>query len=198
VAAALWANKSSGWWFGAMGGAAANYEEGVPVPLLVQWDGAAGQTYQVRITYDCAAGNAAAIDYVSGVQGWGSEIVYAKYGPAKDLPDSAVLSPNASGFEADDANSGVISLYGGKFTVIPGEPSPGGGCPGKRTVSLSVQANGGKVTILASGHLGQASVYGRGKGASAATSPLSVAAAVDGVGTASASIDPTAIANVER
>lgn len=199
VAAAFWANSSDSWWFGAVSGSAARYEEGQEVPLLVQWEGAAGQTYQVRITYDCAAaGVLGAIDYLSGTQSWGRSIVYAKYGPAKEQPDAAVLAPDTSGFIPDDQNAGVISLYGGKFPVLPDAPSPSGACSGKRTVSLPVQANGGKVTVLVSGHLGAASTYGPGKGAAGATSALTVIASVDGVGTASTSIDPSAIADVEH
>lgn len=199
VAAAFWANTSNAWWFGAMSGSAARYEEGQEVPLLVQWDGVAGQTYQVRITYDCAVGDVlGAIDYLSGTQSWGRSIVYAKYGPAKEQPDAAVLSPNTPGFIPDDQNAGVISLYGGKFTVLPEEPSPSGACPGRRTVSLPVEASGGRVTVLASGHLGVASIYGPGKGAAGATSALAVIASVDGVGTASASIDASVIADVEN
>jgi hypothetical protein len=163
---------------------------------MVQWDGAAGQTYWVRITYACStAGVLGGIDYLSGVQSWGREIVYATYGPAQDLPNGAITVPDTQGFAPDDENAGLFSVYGGKFPVLPEAPAPSGACPGQRTISLPVLASGGKVTLLASGHLGAASVYGSGNGAASASSALSVIVSVDGVGSAVVSIDPSAISD---
>lgn len=197
VSLAMWANKAGAWWFGGMSGAQAAYEEGQTVPLLLKWNGSAGQTYSVHLTYDCAvSGAAGAIDYISGIQDWGQAVVFAAHGPAKGQPDAAVLSPDISGFTPDDGNSGVISLYGGSFTVLPEEPSPGGACPGRRTVTLSVRADGGPVSILASGHLGLSSAHGAG--ASRASAAMSVLGSVDGAGAASASIDPSAVSDAAR
>jgi hypothetical protein len=194
VSLAMWANKSGAWWFGEVSGAQAAYEEGQTVPLLLKWTGNAGQTYAVHLTYDCAvSGAAGAIDYISGIDDWGQPVVFAAHGPAKSQPDAAVLSPDISGFSPDDGNSGVISLYGGSFTVLPGEPSPAGACPGRRTVSLSVRADGGPLSILASGHLALSSAHG--SGASRATAALTVLGSVDGVGTASASVGPSAVSD---
>jgi hypothetical protein len=199
VAAALWANTADSWWFGELTGDVARYEEGQVVPLMIQWEGAAWETYWVRITYDCSApGALGAIDYLSGVQGWGADIVYADYGPADDSPSSAIVVPETWGFTQDDQNPGQLSLYAAQFPVTPMAPLPGGECPGQRTMSLPVLAYGGKITLLASVHLGAASVYGQGKGAAGATSALSAVVSVDGVGAAAVSLDPSAIANAEH
>ena len=196
IAAALWANTANYWWYGGLTQAMAQYQEGQEVPLLVQWDGAAGQTYWLRITYDCAAqGALGAIDYLSGVESWGRGIVYAAHGPAADQPDAAVTVPDTSGFSPDDGNPGLFTLYGAKFPVLPQAPAPSGACPGQRTVSLPVQASGGKITLLASGHLGAASVYGPGKGAAGATAAMSLIATVDGIGAAVVSIGPSAVSD---
>jgi hypothetical protein len=199
VAAGLWSNASGFWWFGGLTGQLAQYQEGQTVPLLVQWDGAAGQTYTVRITYDCSAtGAQGAIDYLSGVQDWGQEILKANHGPGTGLPDGAVSVPDTPGFAPDDGDSGVLALYGGKFTVLPGAASPAGACPGQRTITLPVQALGGKVTLVASAHLGAASTYGHGHGAASATGSMSVTVSVDGVGAALVRIDPAAVSNTEH
>lgn len=181
-----------------MNGRAARYEEGQTVPVLVQWNASSGQTYRVSLTFNCSVSSAAAIDFLSGTQDWGKVIVFAQNGPAKDTPDAAVLVPDTPGLSADDGDSGVVSAYGGKFSVLPDAPSPGGACSGTRTLSLSVQASSGKVTLLLSAHLARASTHGAGKGASAANTAFGLSASVEGIGSSSAAIEPAAIANSER
>lgn len=199
MAAAFWSNVSHFWWFGELPGQLGNYQEGQAVPFLLQWDAAPGETYQLRISYACSSGqSAAAIDYLTGVEDWGDEILTADHGPGAGLPDSAISVPDTEGFLPDNSSSGLLTLYGGKFTVLPSPPSPSGACSGQRSVSLTVRAIAGKVTFLAGAHLGAASVYGPGRGAASATSAMSLTAAVDGVGATNIRIDPGAISNTEH
>ena len=92
----------------------------------------------------------------------------------------------------------VFTLYGAKFSVLPGPPHPDDKCPLQRRQDLSIQANGGPIIFLGSGHLGTATVYSSGGGASTARVPFGLHVTVAGVGRADVMVDPSAIADVER
>jgi hypothetical protein len=98
----------------------------------------------------------------------------------------------------DDDNAAVFTLYGAKFPVLPLPPHTIGNCDPQRTLDLPVQAYGGPIVFLGSGHLGTASVYSSGKGASTARVPFGLHVTVDGAGRADVMVDPSAIADVER
>ena len=176
VAAALWADQANNWWFGELRGDIAKYSAGQSVPLMVQWNGVAGQTYWARITYDCKI-----VDYLTGAQDWGRGVIYASHGPAKDKPDGAISVPDTPNFTADDDDTGVLTLYGAKFPVLPLPPTPGAACPGQRTLSLPVMSYGGQVSLLAGAHLA--------KGSGAA----SINVSVDGIGQTTVRIDASAM-----
>jgi hypothetical protein len=199
VSVAYWANRLNEWWFGYLTDRVANYEEGQDIPFTVRWNGVAGATYWLRIVYDCQTPNTlGAIDYLSGLQDWGREPLAASYGPGTGRPDAAIPVPDTPNFDPDNNNAAVLTLYGAKFPVRPLPPTPGDNCDLQRTLNLPIQAAGGPITLLASGHLGTASVYSSGKGASAARIPFGLHITVDGVGRADVMVDPSAIANIER
>jgi hypothetical protein len=171
-----------------MDGSAGAYREGQTVPLLVQWDASPGKAYRVLITYDCAAESAAsAIDYLAGAADWGSAVILAENGPGKEQPDGDVPVRDTPAFAPDDGNAGRFWSYGGLFSRWADEPSPGGACPGKRTVSLPLYATTGTVWLLASAHIGV--------GAKEATAPLAASVTVEGLGSATAAIDPSAVSD---
>jgi hypothetical protein len=98
----------------------------------------------------------------------------------------------------DDDNAAVFTLYGAKFPVLPLPPHPDGNCNFQRTQDLPIQAYGGTITFLGSGHLGTATVYSSGKSASSASVPFGLHITVDGVGRADVMVDPSAIADIQR
>ena len=196
---AYWANKLNKWWFGDLTDSVANYEEGQDIPFMVRWDGVAGAAYWLRIVYDCRTPDTlGTIDYLSGVQGWGSELLSASYGPGTGRPNGAIPVPDTPNFDPDNSNLAVFTLYGAKFSVLPLPPHPDGNCDFQRTLDLPIQAYGGPIVFLGSGHLGTATVYSSGKGASTASVPFGLHVTVDGVGRADVMVDPSAIADVER
>jgi hypothetical protein len=199
VAVAYWSNKLSRWWFGDLTDASANYEEGQNVPFLVRWDGTAGATYWLRITYDCQVPDVfGALDYLSGVQSYGGELATAQYGPGSAGLDAAIPAPDTPNFDPDDGDSGVFKLWNAKFPILPLPPHPDDNCVMQRTLDVPIQAFGGPIIFMASGHLGSATVYSSGEGASTAAEPFGLHVTVDGVGSAAVMIDPSAVADVER
>ena len=199
VSVAYWANRLNKWWFGDLTDSVANYEEGQDIPFVVRWDGVAGATYSLRIVYDCETPDTfGTIDYLSGVQDWGSELLSASYGPGTGRPNGAIPVPDTPNFNPDNNNVAVFTLYGAKFSVLPGPPHPDDKCPLQRRQDLSIQANGGPIIFLGSGHLGTATVYSSGGGASTARVPFGLHVTVAGVGRADVMVDPSAIADVER
>jgi hypothetical protein len=199
VSVAYWANKLNSWWFGDLTDSVANYEEGQNVPFVVRWDGAAGAAYRLRIVYDCrTADTLGTIDYLSGVQDWGSELLSASYGPGTGRPNGAIPVPDTPNFDPDNNNLAVFTLYGAKFSILPQPPHPDNDCASQRTLDLPIQAYGGPIVFLGSGHLGTASVYSSGKGAAAASIPFGLHVTVDGAGRADVMVDPSAIADVQR
>lgn len=200
VGVAYWSNKLNRWWFGDLTDAAASYEEGQAVPFIVRWEGTPGATYWLRIIYDCETPDAfGALDYLSGVASFGGEPATAQYGPGNLRPDAAIPAPDTPSFVPDDGDSGVFWLWNAKFSVLPQAPHPGDDCPAQRTLDIPIQAyGGGPIVFLASGHLGSATVYDRGEGASTAAYPFGLHISVDGIGRADVMIDPSAVADVER
>ncbi len=98
----------------------------------------------------------------------------------------------------DDDNAAVFTLYGAKFPVLPLPPHPAGNCHFQRTQDLPIQAYRGPIIFLGSGHLGTATVYSSGKGASSANVPFGLHITVDGVDRADVMVDPSAIADTQR
>ncbi len=92
----------------------------------------------------------------------------------------------------------VFLLYGAKFSVLPQSPYPDDNCDFQRTQDLQVQALGGQIIFVASAHLGTASVYSSGEGASTASVPFGLHITVDGVGSATVMVNPSAVADIER
>lgn len=196
---AYWSNKLNRWWFGDLTDVAASYEEGQDVPFLVRWEGTPGAMYNLRIVYDCAAPDVfGALDYLSGVQSYGGEQATVRYGPGDVRPAAAIPAPDTPNFDADDGDGGVFWLWNAKFPVLPLPPHPDDKCDLRRTVDIPIQALGGPIVFLASGHLGSATVYNGGEGASSAADPFGLNIAVEGVGGATVMIDPSAIVDVER
>jgi hypothetical protein len=199
VSVAYWANKLNTWWFGDLKDSVANYEEGQDIPFIVRWGGVAGQTYWLHIVSDCQTPDTfGTIDYLSGVQDWGAELTAATYGPGSARPDGAIPVPDTPNFDPDNGNVAILTLYGAKFPVLPLPPHPDDNCDFQRTQDLPVQAYGGPIIFLASAHLGTATVYSSGEGASTASVPFGLHISVDGVGSADVMVDPSAIADVER
>jgi hypothetical protein len=199
VSVAYWSNRLNKWWFGDLTDSVANYQEGQDIPFIVRWDGVAGDTYWLRIVYDCRTPHTlGTIDYLSGVQDWGSELLSASYGPGTGRPNGAIPVPDTPNFDPDNNNLAVFTLYGAKFPVLPLPPHPDDNCDFQRTQDLPIQAYGGPIVFLGSGHLGTATVYSSGRGASAASLPFGLHVTVDGVGRADVMVDPSAIADVER
>ena len=77
-------------------------------------------------------------------------------------------------------------------------PTPDDNCGFQRTLNPPIQAFGGPITFLGSGHLGTATVYSSGEGASTASVPFGLHISVDGVGRADVMVDPSGIADIER
>jgi hypothetical protein len=199
VSVAYWSNRLNEWWFGDLTDSVANYEEGQNIPFMVRWDGVAGATYWLRIVYDCQTPNTfGTIDYLSGLQDWGSELLSASYGPGPSRPNGAIPVPDTPNFAPDNNNVAVFTLYGAKFPVLPLPPHPDANCNLQRTQDLPIQAYGGTITFLGSGHLGTATVYSSGKGASSAKAPFGLHITVDGAGRADVMVDPSAIADIAR
>lgn len=198
-AVAFWANRANAWWFGDLTGDVAQYEEGQFVPFMVRWDPVAGQTFDLTLTYDCKTNDAfAAIDYLSGIDSFGTAPVFAEYGPARDRPEAALPVPDTAEFPPDDNDFGVFTLYGGKFATLPTGPEPGDTCEGQRTIGLRVQATGAPLILLGSGHLATASVYGSGEAASSNDPAFGLRVTLAGVGGTSVMIDASAVADVEH
>jgi hypothetical protein len=199
VSVAYWSNRLNEWWFGDLTDSVANYEEGQDIPFMVRWDGVAGDTYWLRIVYDCQTPDTfGTIDYLSGLQDWGNELLSASYGPGLVRPNGAIPVPDTPNFGPDNSNVAVFTLYGAKFPVLPLAPHPDGNCNFQRTQDLPIQAYGGPITFLGSGHLGTATVYSSGKGASSASVPFGLHITVDGVGRADVMVAPSAIADIQR
>ena len=199
VGVAYWSNKMNRWWFGDLTDAVATYEEGQDVPFLVRWEGAPGATYSLRILFDCGSpGVFGALDYFSGVQSYSGALATAQYGPGGATPAGAVPVPDIPNFDPDDGNSGVFWLWNAKFPVLPLPPHPGDNCDSKRTQDIVIQGLGGTIVFLASGHLGSATVYGSGAGASSASHPFGLHVTVDGIASADVMIYPSAVADIER
>jgi len=193
-AVALWSRTFNEWWPGMLDGSAGVYEEGQTLPFVVHWRATEGAFYEVVLTYDCAtSGGGGGIDYLSGIQEWSSQILLGRGGPDRERPDGAVPVPDTSGLTADDADTGVLFMFGGQFTVLPAPVSPDGVCSGQRTMRLSVQAGSGDVWLVGSAHLASESDYGAGQGAASAAGPFGMTATVSGVGTAAVSVQPSAI-----
>ena len=129
VSVAYWSNRLNEWWFGDLTDSVANYEEGQDIPFMVRWDGVAGATYWLRIVYDCQTPDTfGTIDYLSGLQDWGSELLSASYGPGTGRPDGAIPVPDTPNFNPDNNNVAVFTLYGAKFPVLPLPPTPDDNC----------------------------------------------------------------------
>lgn len=199
VGVGYWSNKLNRWWFGDLTDESANYEEGEDIPFMVRWEGTAGVTYSLRIVFDCQTPDTfGTLDYLSGVESYGGELATAKYGPGNMQPDSAIPVPDTTNFDPDDGDTGVFWLWGAKFPVLPLPPHPDDNCDFLRTQDIPIQAFGGPIIFLASGHLGTATVYDSGEGASTAAYPFGLHITVDGVGHTDVMIDPSGIADVER
>lgn len=196
---AFWGNNVREWVFDDLTGDNADYEEGEYIPFMVRWGGTAGQQYELHFVYDCMTDDAfGAFDYLSGLDAVGRDPVFAKDGPAKDLPDAAVPVPDTPDFPVDDANAGVLSLYGGTFVTLPSAPWPEENCSGQRSIDLVIQANGGPVYLIGSGHLALASVWGTDEGASSNDPPFGMRISLEGVGEAGHNVQASAIADIEH
>ena len=191
----LWANLRSEWWFDTLTEDVAAYEEGQTVPFLVRFAAEPGEAYALTLRYDCAAGGAAAIDWLSGTQDWGSQVLHGIWGPAQDFPEWAVPVPDTPDFELDDDDPGVITLYGGTIPLLPQGPAPGGSCDGQRAITMTVAATDELVILVGSGHLATASDHGNGQGATSAGDAFGVEVAVEGLGSGSVAIAPAVIAD---
>ncbi|MEO8458262.1 MAG: hypothetical protein ABI559_10655 [Chloroflexota bacterium] len=199
LSVAFWSNKLNKWWFGDLTDAVANYEEGQDVPFMVSFNGAPNATYFIHIVYDCQVPDVfGAMDYLSGTQDYGSSILSAAYGPGASGPDGAIPVPDTTNFDPDDGDPGIFQVWGAKFPVLPLPPHPDDNCDFQRTLDIPVQGFGGTITFIGSGHLGTATVYDSGEGASTAADPFGLHISVEGVGAATVLVDPSAVADVER
>jgi hypothetical protein len=185
----FWANELDAWWFGDLPEGAAVYREGDEVPFMLRWAATPGNTYEVRITYQCASGGAPAIDILTGVEYAHAGIFEAEWGPGSTLPDAAVPVPDTPDLALDDAAPGLLYLYGGEFTLLPSGPDPA--CEGSRTIRMSMQAAAEEMILMGSAWLAQGEDHG-GIGAAEA-GPVFMQGSVTGVGEAIVGLDEAVI-----
>jgi hypothetical protein len=146
----------------------------------------------IRITYECRAGGAPAIDILTGIENAHEEIFLAEWGPGTALPDAAVPIPATPGLQIPGADSVLLYLYGGYYTQLVQGPEPGGNCEHERSLTVPVRAMGERVVLLGSLWLADSADHA-GQGADDAGVPIHLSASVSGVGSAGAAIDPAVI-----
>jgi hypothetical protein len=188
----LWANELDAWWFGDLPEDGAIYHPGDEVPWLARWTAAPGASYSVSITYECRDGEAPLIDLLTGVEYAHDAIFLAEWGPGSTRPEAAVPVPDTADSEIDDNAPGLLYLYGGKFTLLPQGPLPGGPCTGERTITVPVEASGQMLLLMGSAWLAHPDDHG-GDSAAGATSPIGLTVRVHGLGTAAAELSPDTV-----
>lgn len=121
----------------------------VPFLLLIE-NAAAGQTYNVQLTYQCRSGNAAGWEFLTDFdRDTGSRPALAAPGPQRPFPDTAVVVPDDPSISEDDRpNAGSFRLWGGTVEGAPAGPAPAFSCETHKTFSIRVRALGDTVHVL--------------------------------------------------
>jgi len=121
----------------------------VPFLLLIE-NAAAGQTYNVHLTYQCRADDVAGLEFLTDFdRDTGSGPALAAPGPQRSFPDTAFVVPDDPSIaEDDEPNTGSFRLWGGTVEGAPSGPAPAFACETTKTFSIRVRALGDTVHLL--------------------------------------------------
>ncbi|MEX0682511.1 MAG: hypothetical protein WD904_14510 [Dehalococcoidia bacterium] len=131
------------------------YQEGEAIPFLLRVDSARpGQTYNVKIRYDCPAGGVSGFDFLTdynrdvdiGSAPEGS-------GPPGAVPDAAILIPDDPATTVDNtAGGGHLTVWGATFEESPDGPVPSTACVADKLIDVRIRPLAETVYLAWGGH----------------------------------------------
>jgi hypothetical protein len=149
------------------------------VPVLLRIENVIpGDTYDVRITYDCVSGGSQAFDFLAGIASDDTKPLMTAPGPERVTPDSALLVPDDASIDIDYGPGSVFRAWGATFSAVGG-PIPQTPCTDRKAIDLSIIAQTDTVILAWAGHLASSADWGAANGAGDST-PFSVSVEIDG------------------
>jgi hypothetical protein len=174
----IWSREDSQWRDSDNTRDGVGYSEGEAVPFLVVIENTMpAAVYQVSLEYQCRTSEGAAFDYLSSISDADNASESTAPAPAR-REDASMLIPDDPSITFDSTGR-RFQVWGGSFDRIAVGPSPSDQCENRKSVGLSLLAQGETLFLLWGGHLASSSDWGDNQGASSQQSPLSISASVN-------------------
>ncbi len=189
----IW-SRSDGRWRSDALAKSAGFKEGETAPLLVRIDGAVvGDVYEINFRYQCRTKDAAAIDFIDGIQAKDSGALLAEPAAKRPRPDATLPIPTDPSIKFDDGAGRLFRVWGVNFHQPPVGPSPRSKCQAQKELSLTLKAFDDVVFLVVGAHLSRAADWGAGNGMSSQRAAVSISASVNGLDRKSVQVSPGAV-----
>lgn len=159
----VWSRTAKAWLQDSLTAQQSDYHEGQAIPVMLRIDDATvGQTYRVQIRYDCRAGNAAGIDFLTDGGGDAVTGAQAAPGPGRAGPDASAIIGDDPSITFDDGAQGSLSVWGGTFASAPEGPLPESACQKRKLVEFNLRAVDKTVYVIWAGHAASSAQWPQG------------------------------------